>query len=56
MPSTTDRGENSGLSGSSDCVLHVAYICATRDKAWFASYHAIPNGTRVFIPALAGAQ
>jgi hypothetical protein len=36
--------------------LHIAYICATRDKARSSSYHDIPDGTRVFEAAFARAQ
>jgi hypothetical protein len=39
-----------------DCVLHIAYIGAARDEARCASYHAIPNDTRVFVATFAGAQ
>ena len=56
MPSATNRGKNSGFGGDSDCVLHIAYICAARDKSRRASDHTIPNGTRVFVAAIARAQ
>jgi hypothetical protein len=36
--------------------LHIAYICAARDKARFTSYHAIPDRTRVFVAAFARTQ
>src|ERR1700730_18592245 len=56
MPPTTDGGKNAGLRSSSDCVLHIAHIRAARDEPWCASYHAIPNDTRVFVGAFARAQ
>jgi hypothetical protein len=56
VPSTADGSKKSGLSARSDCVLHIAYICAARDKAGGASYHAVPNGTRAFVAAFAGTQ
>jgi hypothetical protein len=56
MSSTTNGGKNSNLGGGSDCVLHIAYICAARDKSWRASHHAVPNGTRLFVAAFAGAE
>src|SRR5579864_7351586 len=56
MPSTANSSKNSSLRGGSDRALYIAHICATRDKAWCLSYHAIPDGARVFEPALTGAQ
>src|SRR5579863_2183564 len=56
MPSTADGGKNSILRGGSDRILHITHICTTRDKAWCAGYHAIPNGARVFVTALARAE
>jgi hypothetical protein len=56
MPSTTNSGSHSNLRGGSDCVLHIAYICAACNQSWRASYHAIPNGTSIFVAAIAWAQ
>jgi hypothetical protein len=56
VPSASNGGQNSNLRGGSDCVLHIAYIRAARDQSWRASYHAIPNGARGFVAALARAK
>jgi hypothetical protein len=56
MSAAADGGNNSSLRSGSDCVLHIAYICATRDKARGTRYHGIPNVTRVLVAAFAGAQ
>src|SRR5579863_4654512 len=56
MPSATNCSQNSYRRGGADCVLHIAYICATRNEAWCASYHAIPNALRLFVAAVRRAQ
>ena len=56
VSSAADGGKNSDFRGRSDCVLHIAHVCAAHDKAWGASYHCIPNDARVFVAAFAGAQ
>ena len=56
MPSTTDGGKNSGLGGGPDCSLHIAYIQAARDEAGPARYHAVPDGPRVLVAVIGGAQ
>ena len=54
MPSTADRSKNPSLRGGSDRALHITYVCTSSDKAWRASYHSIPDSTRVFVAAVAG--
>jgi hypothetical protein len=54
MPATADGGKNPDLRSSSDRVLHIAYVCATRDKARSAGEHAIPDDTRLFVAAILG--
>src|SRR6266852_8873132 len=56
MPPATDGSQNSNLGGGPDCVWHIAHLCAARYKPRRASYHAIPNGARVFVTAVAGSQ
>ncbi|MFZ0799837.1 MAG: hypothetical protein WAM98_18780 [Terriglobales bacterium] len=56
MPSTTNGGKNSNLRSGSDCALHIAYIRAAGNQSWRASGQAIPNGTRVFVAAIAWAE
>jgi hypothetical protein len=56
MPSTANSSKNSGLRSGPDRALHIAHSCAARDKAWRASYHAIPNDARFLVTILAGAQ
>jgi hypothetical protein len=52
MPATANGGEDVDLSGGSDCVLHIRCVCATRDKAWLAGEHAIPDEAGIFIAAI----
>src|SRR5262245_52957027 len=56
VSSATDGGNNSGLGGGADGGLHVVYICAAHDQLWRALRHAIPDGARFFVTAVAGAQ
>jgi hypothetical protein len=56
MASATDSGKNSDFRSGSDCILHIAYICAARDYARAARYHTIPNDPRVLVAAFARAQ
>jgi hypothetical protein len=56
MPSTADSSKNSGPRGGADRVLNIAYIGTSRDNAWRASYHSIPDGPGVFVSGLAGTQ
>jgi hypothetical protein len=56
MPSAADGGKNSDLRAGADCILHIDYIGAARDKARSTSDHAIPDDARIFVAAFAGTQ
>jgi hypothetical protein len=56
MATATNGGQNSNLRAGSDCILNIAYICASRDQPRRTGYHAIPNRAGGVIAGLAGTQ
>src|ERR1700722_17402649 len=56
MAATADGGEKVDFNSGSDCALHIACVCATRDKAGGAGEHAIPDEAGIFVAAVGWAN
>src|SRR5690242_15743956 len=56
MAPAPDGGKDPSCRGRPHHSLHVSHICATRNETGFLGDHPVPDGTRLFVAMIHGAQ